>query len=333
MSAGQVVRVERREEVKPLRSLLIGDVDFYPSEFAFGVNQAMTRAGHWHTTVNIRQPFSVIEQRAKEVQPDVIWGHMLLWAPAANEDEKRPMHSGMTWKTASLLDLCVEARSKWKTKVLIHDGDARLETRCPVDLTPAVTLALCNHRTPRDPWKIPTLYWPYFAFDQDGLAPINLDLVCELAFAGRMGGGIYAERSIMVEGLKATLGPRMHVYPNETMPHTLYRTAELAVSAGAILGYGRPQNNGWLDVRTFQYPGAGGILLTDDTGGFLTPDEHYIAYQSGRHDSVLAALERLCSWEPIDRTALRVRAHKHVQNRHSATARVRQALDAVGITL
>lgn len=319
---------------RPLRSLLIGDVDFYPSEFIFGVNQAMARAGHWHATVNIRQPVSVIEQRMREVQPDVVWGHMLLWAPAANEDEKRPMRSGMTWKTAALLDLCIDARKRWGTKMLIHDGDARTDTRCPVDLSPVIDLALCNHTADRSPWKIPQLHWPYFAFDQDRMADPHPEFVCDLAFAGRLSSeGIYADRTRLVLDLKAKLGDRMRVFPNQSIAHTLYRTPELAVSAGAILGYGRPERNGWLDVRTFQYPGAGGILLSDDVGGMLDRGVHYFAYPAGSVEGILWHVERFQELPSARLLGVRHAAFEHVQRHHSATARVRQALAAVGLTL
>ena len=155
---------------RPLRSLLIGDIDHYPSEYAFGVNQAMTMAGHWHSTVNIRQDIGTIAKRVREVQPDVIWGHMLLWAPGSE---------GGT-KTVDLLCLCEEWKAKRGTKVLLHDGDARLDTRFPCDISPAVDLALCNHTAPRPQWCIPTLRWPYFCFYQPTLAEAVDEYRCDL---------------------------------------------------------------------------------------------------------------------------------------------------------
>jgi hypothetical protein len=327
---------------RPLRSVLIGDVDHYPSEFAFGVNQALTRAGHWHTSVNIRQDVGVIAKRLSEMQPDVIWGHMLLWAPgealAPLGHGRLPselQRAGLTLKSALLLDLCLDWRKRG-AKVLIHDGDARTDTRVPIDLSPAVDLALCNHTADRSAWKIPQLHWPYFAFDQDQMADPNPDFVCDLAFAGRLSPeGIYADRTRLVMELKAKLGERMKVFPNESIAHTLYRTPELAVSARAILGYGRPDRNGWLDVRTFQYPGAGGILLSDDDGGFLTTSgsSFWFSYPAGSVDGVLEMVEWMTKWKTGWRAELRARAFQFVQQHHSATARVRQALAAVGVTL
>ena len=304
---------------RPLRSVLIGDVDYYPSEFAFGVNQAMTRAGHWHSSVNIRWDMGVIVKRLKEVQPDVIWGHMLLWAPGG--------------KTVDLLCLC-EQWKKWGAKVLIHDGDARTETRFAADVSPAIDAALCNHKADRSAWHVQQIHWPYFAFDQSELmiANPNPEMACDLAFAGRLDGGIYQGRTMLVQGLQAVLKDRMKVYPGGDF-HTLFRTPELAISAGSILGYGRPERNGWLDVRVFQYPGAGGLLIHDDVGGMLEPWRHYIPYKSGSVESVLEVLTQLESDQVGIRPLIRKTAFEYVQANHSATARVRQALRAVDLVL
>jgi hypothetical protein len=319
---------------RPLRSLLIGDVDQYPSEMALGVQVALTRAGHWHNALSIRNDIGVIAKRASEVQPDLIIGHMLMWPPR-----------GPGWATpADLLELCSDWKAKG-TKVLIHDGDAGSKTRFPTDISPAVDLALCNHTADRSVWKIPQLHWPYFCFDQAEMADPHPDFMCDLAFAGRLSTeGIYADRTRLVMELKAKLGDRMKIFPNAVVGHTLYRTPELAVSAKAILGYGRPDRPGWRDVRTFLIPGAGGILLTDDF-----PDEFpgvkiwedYIPYDPGSVESVLKGLAWVLEmearvndhWPGRGLSSLREEVFHKFQHSHSATARVKTALAAVGLTL
>lgn len=294
---------------RPLRSVMIGDVDFYPSEFIFGVGQGMTLLGHWHTTVNIRQPLGIVEKKLQEIQPDVIWGHMLLWAP------------GGPAVTLSLLSIC----QYWKdrgTRVVIHDGDARAEGRFQQDITSAVDIALCNHTAPREAWGIPTYRWPYFAFYQHAMAEPVPELVCDLAFAGRRGGAMYAKRDALVAALHAKFGPRFREFPTEEIRHTLFRTPDLAMSAGAVLGFGRPDAPGWTDVRVFQYPGAGGVLLHDDVQGFLEPWVHYVPYEAGSADSVVDAFVRSRAF-----TAIRRDAFRYVQDHHSSIPRVRQALE------
>jgi len=303
---------------RPLRSVLIGDVDHYPSEYAFGVNQAMTMAGHWHTSVNIRLDMGAIAKRVREMQPDIIWGHMLLWAP------------GDHYKTPDLLDLCAAWRKRG-TRVLLHDGDARTDTRCPMDVSTAIDLALCNHRAPRTVWHIPQLHWPYFCFWQEARVEPVPEFQCDLAFAGRLdGSGIYQHRTELVLQLKDKLGDRMKIFPGGDQ-HTVFRTPEVAASAKAVLGYGRPGRNGWLDVRVFQYPGAGAILLHDDVGEMLKPHAHYIPYESGSVDAILAALDLVTSMSDKAQHDFRWLAFSYTQAMHSASARVKQALEAVGL--
>lgn len=302
----------------PLRSILIGDVDGYPSEYIFGVNQGMTLLGHFHSTVNIRQDIGLIAQRVAQVHPHVIWGHMLLWAP------------GTLAKTHELLGLCETWRRRG-ARIIMHDGDARIETRHPTDISHAVDVVLCNHTADRSVWGIKQVRWPYFAFTQTVMAVPHSEFSCELAFAGRVSeSGIYAGRTRLIAALRAWLGGRFRVFPNESVPHTLMRTPELAASAGAVLGYGRPEAPGWLDVRLFQYPGAGGIVLYDDVeraAEFLVPYEHFIPYVKDDPDSVMQAVEfahRLgLSW--------RQKAFRHVQSEHSSVPRVRQALREAGL--
>jgi len=280
-------------------------------------------AGHSHSTVNIRQDIGIIYKRVREIDPDILWGHMLLWAPGGGASSN---------KTHDLLDLCKSWRLKRGTKVFLHDGDARTETRFPSDISSAVDLALCNHTADRSMWKIPQLRWPYFAFYQREIAAPAPEYACDLAFAGRLdAGGIYRERTELVLTLKAKLGERMKVFRGGD-EHTLFRTPELAASAAAVLGFGRPERNGWLDVRVFQYPGAGAVLLHDDVGGYLEPGAHYYRYRSGSVDSVLSGLDWILSL-PDEARKIREEGFAYVQEYHSASSRVKAALAAVGLVL
>lgn len=301
----------------PLRSLLIGDVDFYPSEYIFGVNQGMTLLNHWHATVNVRHDLGVIWQRVMQVQPHVLWCHMLLWAPGEN-------------KTEHLLELCRDAKRRWGTRVIMHDGDARVETRYPVDVSSAVDVALCNHTADRSAWNVTTVHWPYFAFVQSAISDRVPEFTCDLAFAGRRGGGIYTERSALLGALRARLGPRFLEFPSREFPHTLFRTAELAATAHAVLGWGRTDTPGWTDVRVFQYPGAGGVLLHDDALPWLTPFEHFVPVIRGDVDSIVEALDRIVVSSTSMR-GLRERAFAYVQREHSSLPRILLALRKVGL--
>jgi len=152
-----------------------------------------------------------------------------------------------------------------------------------------------------------------------------------LAFAGRLGGGMYEARTALLARLKGTLGETFRTFPENDpsgVQHTLFSTRELAASANAILGFGRPEAIGWTDVRVFQYPGAGGILLHDDAGEWLTPYSHYLPYTSKDADSVVRVLR-----EDVPRYGARIRqtAFDFVQKYHSSVVRITEALNYVGL--
>jgi len=300
--------------MRPLRSLLLGDCDHYLSPYIFGVAQGMTRLGHWHSSVNIRQRAEVIEQRIADVRPDVLWTHMLLWAP------------GGAPSTPDLLGI-VERAAKRGARVIVHDGDYKPATRHPHAL-PWCALALCNHRFDRSAWKCPTLFWPYFAFAQDRIAEHDPRLACDLFFAGSISRDpVYAARTRLLDGL---LSRRVKLRtPEPADGNTLFRTAEIAASSEAVLGFGRPGVSGWVDTRVFQYPGAGGILLHDDVAGYLEPWVHFVPYQSGIPESVLDALGRLRAMQATGVYAIRKWAFAYVQDKHSSIARVAQVLAAL----
>lgn len=278
------------------------------------MNQALTLLGGWHTQVDIRFDVGVIKQKLDQVAPHLVFGHMLLWSP------------GGPGKTQWLLEQCAELR-KTGTKVVIHDGDVKPETRWPHDISASVDLALCNHGHARAEWNIPTLHWPYFAFVQGAIAkPVPL-FACDLAFAGRRGGGIYSERERMLTELEQRKDLVFKVFPNKSVAHTLFRTPEVAASATAMLGHGRPNSNGWLDVRVFLIPGAGGVLLHDDVAGYLEPWRHYIPYETGDVDSIMRGVEH--AREHGDR--IRREAFAYVQSHHTSVVRMRQVLKVLGL--
>ena len=296
-----------------LRSVAIGDFTSYCSEYLFGVNQAMTMMGHFHIQIDYRNEIGVMDTKIKQVNPHIIWFHGV---PTKNDFKKTQM----------FLDL----GERWKSrgaKVVIHDGDVSPNVKYPNNISDSADIVLCNHTNDRSVWGIKQLHWPYFAFVQDEIAKPCQEFVCDLAFAGKMGEELYADRSKIVRELKRKMGGRFKIFPTDDIPHTLYRTPELAASAGAVIGYGRPEANGWVDVRVFQYPGAGGVLIHDDVKGFLEPYVHYIPYKSGSVDSIIEAVE--ISKEKGGK--IRMEGFRYVQQNHSAINRVSQVLKEVGL--
>ncbi len=295
-----------------MKSVMLGDCLHYASPYMRGVADASHRLGIAHYEVSIRQPLELLGKVLDSVKPDLIWTHMLLWPPAGSPE------------VAELVAL-MEREARRGTRIVIHDGDCKAPTRHPHDLSAWCSLALVNHAHDRSAWKVPVLRWPYFAAYQERIADPDPAWRCQLFFAGSLGAdAVYAARTRLIEGLRSR-GVILRT-PTALDGNTLAKTPAIAASADAVLGFGRPDAPGWLDTRVFQYPGAGGILLHDDVGGYLEPWVHFVPYRSGNPDSVLETLGRLARMPAAGRQALRTTAFAHVQRHHNSIARVKQVL-------
>lgn len=238
----------------------------------------MALHGAWHREVSILADPGEIDQQVREMCPDVVWTHMLLWPPANGP--------------AGIADLLGMAE-RWRrggTFVLVHDGDPRPRTRFPQDVSSAVDLALLNHDRAVSEWRVPTLRWRYGALVQAEIAEPLEAFRTDLVFAGLLRDGeLYGPRTACVQELARRLGLR--VYPDASGLNNRFQTPEMAASATAIIGFGRPEAPGWIDTRVFTVPGAGGVLIHDDAGGILEPGRHYVPCVRYDVDSIATALE------------------------------------------
>jgi hypothetical protein len=292
----------------------------YLSAYVLGVAQAMGQLGHWHREVSVLDHFDRVVRQLDEMRPDVIWTHTVPWVP-----REAPAPG---W---AYLDLLAEWRRRG-ARVLLHDGDPRSATRHPSDLSASFDQALCNHSLQRLEWRLPVLRWPYAAMAQRELGDPVDALRCGLLFAGivRKDDDLYSPRTDLLGVLRHRLGDRLTVRTggvNDRM-----QSADVAASAQAVLGFGRPEVPGWVDTRVFQYPGAGGILLHDDAKGFLVPGVHFVAFERGvdadtTARNVVEAFERVGHQE----LEMRRRAFEYIQARHTWRHRVEQVLQLLGV--
>lgn len=292
---------------------MIGDCDHYFSPYIFGVNQAMSRLGHWHSQVNIRNGIDAIAARINDVKPDIIWTHMLLWAPPGSPPVDR------------LVNL-MEREAKRGCKVVIHDGDYKEGTRFARDISSWCAAALCNHKFDRTAWKVTQVYWPYFAFAQDKIAEAPTDKHARsLFFAGIMtaNDATYGARTALLCAVRAK-GVDLQT-PAAEDGNTLFRTPEISASMGGVLGFGRPGGGAWRDTRVDQYGGSGAILLHDDAPN-LEPWVHFAPYTSGSADSVAETFQRVLGMSPVENRTMRERVFRFVQEKHSSVARVSEVL-------
>jgi hypothetical protein len=305
---------------RPLRSVMLCN-PAYLSSYVLGVAQAMGQLGHWHREVSVLDHVDRVSRQLEEMRPDVIWTHTVPWVP---RESSAP---GWVW-----LNKLAEWRKRG-TRTLLHDGDPRSTTRHPYAVKGSIDLALCNHTMPRAEWQIPTLRWPYAAMSQSEMAEPVDALRCELLFAGivRKDEDLYSPRTDLLAHLREKLGDHLTVRTggvNDRM-----QAADVAASARAVFGLGRPNVPGWVDTRVFQYPGAGGVLVHDDAGGFLEPGVHFVAFEQHEAiDKTVASIVEAFIRAREQGPEIRERAFAHVQAHHTWRHRVEQVLGALGLS-
>lgn len=290
----------------------------YLSVYMLGVAQAMHFTGNWHRTVSLFDPYEDVVKQVAEMQPDVIWTHMALWPPP----------------NALTVDQITNILGYWKRRgvcVYLHDGDPR-QRDTGVDINSFFSVALVNRNIDTDHYRITSLKWPYAAMAQHQIGTPRTEWQRDLVFAGivRRDKELYGKRTELVLTLQEKLGPRMIITsPGGGDVNNRMLVADVAPSAGAVLGFGRPEVPGWIDTRVFQYPGAGGVLVHDDASEYLEPDRHYLKFKRSESleetvESVLKCLEKAKEHG----SDIRVRAFEHVQTHHTWVQRVQVALEA-----
>jgi len=304
---------------RPLRSIMICN-PAYVSAYVLGVAQAMAMLGHWHREISVLADFDRVSRQLEEHRPDIIWTHTVPWVP-----REAPAPG---W---GYLDLLSEWRKRG-SRVLLHDGDPRAATRHPRDLSAAFDFALCNHAQNRIDWKIPTVRWPYAAMVQREIGePVNA-LRCGLLFAGivRKDDDLYSPRTDVLGLLRERLGDRLAV--RSGVVNDRMQAADVASSAQAVLGFGRPEIKGWVDTRVFQYPGAGGVLLHDDAAEFLVPGVHFVEFKRGSTaEETAAGVVEAFGRVGHEEIEMRARAFAHVQAHHTWRHRVESVLNLLGV--
>lgn len=158
----------------------------------------------------------------------------------------------------------------------------------------------------------------------------KLGLSDKLFFAGQVTqDSTYGGRTKLLSDVKSR-GVNLYIHSSSD-GNTLFRTSEIAPSAQAVLGFGRPGGTGWIDTRVFQYISAGAILFHDDVGGYFEPWVHYIPYESGSAESIAENLDIICKMNDSDRMRIRQNGFDFGQKNHSSVVRCAQVLKTLSL--
>jgi hypothetical protein len=301
---------------KQLRIACLGDYDNYLSYFTYGVMEGSIRAGH------LFRPVPFFNSSLLEIKKQILWfkPHILL----------THMIFGCSnyYSQESVFQMLSELKNQG-IFIAYHAGDARLNPRYKGDISRFADLGLLNQDNISyysSIWKIPVIRWPYMCLYQDRIAdPINI-FKCRVAFTGELGAGVHTERTEFIHRLIKT-GIDVKLFPTQQSGNTRFQTAELAASADTVLGMQMERSlRGYLDVRPFQYIGAGAVYLHDKCPqmiDYFIAGEHYLEYDKNDPHSVCAIL---CSMDrhPEMARAIRENGFKYCQAKHSTKERVEQ---------
>lgn len=292
----------------------LGNYSDYYSYFLFGIAQGSFLNNAWFRAVPL------FGRTLQQVQAEILWFkphlvlcHMIFNKQPHNQDEvfavlKRIRAHGI--------------------KVAYHAGDARTEPRYPGKISTLVDFALCNHNLIEKYskiWNVPCYYWPYQCLDQNYIVDPVDQFKCQVAFAGSLSDNQHhAPRAKFIGKLKEHL--KIKTFPTADSGNTRFQTAELSSSANAVLGFQMGLDvKGYIDVRPFQYIGAGALYFHDrhpTVERFFREGVHYVAFERDNADDFVKKYDYYVNQHPEKGRKIREQGFRYCQRYHSSKQRI-----------
>lgn len=304
---------------RPIRIVTLGDWSNYFSYFLAGTQEGAIHNDCLFRPIDIGLSKEKIINCLAQFRPNILFCHCIF------SNNFRPQEQFEVLETV---------RKRFGTKVYYHLGDARTEPRYPQDISRFVDVCLVNQtgnlQKFSDIWKVPTYYWPYGCFKQKEIAVIDPKFRHNLVFTGRLASkGVHEGRSKFVQELKKVL-PDLALYPNQEYPDTKLLTADIAASSKAVLGVCAGYDiEGYIDVRPFQYPGAGGFLFQryyQGMGKLFENKKHLVWFADYDINNFLGLYGEYMG-KPEAMNRIRKDGFAFCQKHHSMQVRVKSVID------
>jgi hypothetical protein len=303
--------------VKQYRFVILGKWEQYLSYFLMGSFQGAFLNGALARDVSLdRGNINEIWEQINFFKPHAILAHTIFDRVPHREQ---------------LFGLLRKAR-KFGAKVFYHAGDARPSPRFPQSISDIVDYALINHWPPMKDysiWKVPCVYWPYMALNQDEMSsPIEI-YKCDLAFTGGLAANQHhTPRANFIKQLQNNISVK--VFPTPETGNTRFQTPELSASAKAILGFQMGLDvTGYQDVRLWQYCGAGALYFHDThpvVERFFRSGVHYIGFERDNIQDFIDKYNYYVVNHPEEGNKIRQQAFEHTQKYHSSKERMYQVI-------
>ncbi len=299
-----------------MRIATLGDYHKYFSYFLYGTMEGSIRAGHWFRPIPLFHiPLTLVEEQIDFFRPEIMFAHCIF---------NRKPH-----KRDDVFDMLRRIRKKYGTKICYHMGDARSEPRYPHDISEIVDLCLVNNTGKLEEWSnlwnVPTLHWPYAALYQKEIAPVDERYRANIVFTGSLGGNEHhAPRTLFIKELQQS-GLDIRTYPDPELGNSRFQTDLVAASSDAVLGFQMGGNiEGYVDVRPYQYIGAGALYFQDkhpNIDAFFKDGVHYVGYE---RDNATDLIKKINWYRGMPDEAMKIRqtGFEYCQRHHSTHARV-----------
>jgi hypothetical protein len=266
---------------------------------------------------NLKDRLDIIESYIKELNPMYIFDHM-----SFRDHPKRN----------DLFDVYHRAR-KQGSKVIHVLGDAYLE-RYRGDLRTIFDCVLLgktqNMKRLSSEWKVPIHYCLYSSLCYDKIVEPMPNLVDfkELVFTGNP--NIHKDRSKFLHELNKIMPLR--VFQTQSANDKRNQTRELSSTATAILGACTGYDvNGYIDVRPFQYMGAGACMIMRKFKDMDTifPDDIYYPFDSYDDPHVVKELFDRAKSDMSDNIEMRQKAFDFIQTHHNCEKRMADVVEVI----
>jgi len=225
------------------------------------------------------------------------------------------------------LNMYQEVTKKLGTKFIHTVGDARTHDRYMGDVSHAIHLGLVGTHPLVENcapvWKIPVMYMPYssLTYKEMGTYQKNLDFGMPVF----TGSNSHEDRKKFIKGIQK----RMNIKIIGTQSGKDLRNETLNLSASSvILGLcTKYEISGYMDVRPFQYLGAGACMIMRKFKGMddFIPDDLYYSFDS--YDNPAIVSDYWNEIQNIDTHPMRKKAFEYIQQNHSSKVRIKQILN------
>lgn len=254
------------------------------------------------------------------INPDVVFTHLTFHNKIYPRDQ--------------VLNMYQDCRKRLGTKIVHVIMDAREEPRYNGNISRAFDCALLsqtkNLKKFSNYWKIPVYFHPYCSLTYYQMAPIVGSLQFkEAVFTGNPDA--HEDRVAFLAQLTKLMPIRTFI--TQSQNDLRHRTPELSSSAWAILGLCTGYDiDGYIDVRPFQYLGAGAVMISRKFKGMddIIPPDLYYSFNS--YSSVGAEFVKECYNKKCYQKSnieMRHRAFNYMQQNHSSKVRLKAIMEDI----